>query len=116
MTADKFRTLALAIPGAVEGAHMGHADFRVQGKIFATLGYPDENFGMVKLSPAQQQLFIKKAPTAFAPCAGAWGKKGSTSVCLARAKAAELREMLASANELLVEKINAGPTRKTPRK
>jgi hypothetical protein len=107
VTAEKFRALALVIPDAVEGAHMGHADFRVRGKIFATLGHPDEKFGMVKLSPIQQQSFIKKAPMAFAPCAGAWGKNGSTSICLAQAKVADVRQALAFANKNLVSEFKA---------
>jgi hypothetical protein len=85
MTADKFRALALQLPNAIESAHMGHPDFRVDGRIFATLGYPDAGHGMVKLSPEQQRHFMKRAPRVFAPCAGAWGRQGSTSVALTAA-------------------------------
>lgn len=82
MTANDFRALALSLPGAIESAHMDHPDFRAGGKIFASLGYPEEGWGMVKLTPVQQEEFIRKSPEAFVPCAGAWGRAGSTSVQL----------------------------------
>jgi len=98
MTADKFRRLALAMPAEFESAHMGHADFRVGGKIFATLGYPDENYGMVKLTPEQQQSFMQKAPGVFEPCSGAWGRGGATSVHLVAARVDTLRGALVAAS------------------
>ena len=107
MTPDKFRSLALAIPGVIEGSHMDHADFRTQGKVFATLGYPDAKFGMVKLMPKEQRSFIKKSPGTFAPIDGAWGKNGATSVHLAKAKANEVRDALEAAHEYLVAKLKA---------
>jgi hypothetical protein len=61
---------------------MNHPDFRVQGKIFATLGYPGDEWGMVKLTPEQQYLFIRKSPGAFRPCNGIWGRRGATNVHL----------------------------------
>jgi hypothetical protein len=93
MTAEQFRCMALALPDAEEREHMGHPDFRVGGRIFASLGYPDEEWGMVKLYPDQQRDFMAIAPKVFAPVKGEWGRKGCTSVCLkastqARAKAA----------------------------
>src|SRR5688500_12537288 len=91
VTADEFRSLALDFSGAIESSHMNHPDFRIGGKIFASLGYPDDNHGMVKLTPEQQGTFLKKAPRVFAPCAGAWGKQGSTSVDLATVKADLMR-------------------------
>src|ERR1700684_2806187 len=75
--------MALSLPGAEEGSHMKHLDFRVGGKIFATLGYPDADWGMVQLMPEQQEDFMALAPEAFQPAAGAWGRKGSTLVKLA---------------------------------
>ena len=66
---------------AAEGAHMGHPDFRVNGKIFATL-HPDLKSGMVKLTPAQQEIFIGDHPALFAPESGAWGRQGCTRVRL----------------------------------
>jgi hypothetical protein len=97
MTPDKFRELALGFPGASESGHMGHPDFRVNGKIFATLGYPDDKHGMVKLTPAQQGEFVKKNGGIFNPCAGAWGERGATSVLLASAKVASVRSALDAA-------------------
>jgi hypothetical protein len=81
---DDFRRFALSLPGAIESAHMGHPDFRVSGRIFATLQYPTEAFGMVALDPAQQREFILSEPDAFLPVKGAWGVKGATNVRLGR--------------------------------
>ena len=81
--ADDFRRLALAFPGAEERVHMGHPDFRVGGKIFATLAYPDDRWAMIVLHPEQQDLAIDAEPAAFKPAAGGWGRGGSTLVELA---------------------------------
>jgi hypothetical protein len=97
MTADKFRALALSLPGASESEHMRHPDFRLNGRIFATLGYPDEQHGTVKLTPAQQKKFLKQAPGVFNPCSGAWGQRGATSVHLASAGIAVIRSALKAA-------------------
>lgn len=78
---DDFRRIALALDGAVEGAHMGHPDFRVKNRIFATLHH-DRQFGMVNLTPDQQATFIRDHARAFAPESGAWGRAGCTSVRL----------------------------------
>ncbi len=94
MTADQFRTLALALPEATEGSHMDHPDFRVAGKIFATLSYPDEGWGMVKLSPEQQHEAMQLHPGSFEPAKGAWGRQGSTLVHLAAADAGTVGEAL----------------------
>ena len=82
MTPDDFRSIALGLPEAVESAHMDHPDFRVRGKIFATLGYPDARYGVVKLTPDQQRAFMDAHPEVFVPAAGAWGARGMTSVLL----------------------------------
>lgn len=79
---DDFRRLALSFEGAEEQSHMRHPDFRVKGKVFATLGYPDAAWAMVQLMPEQQQDFIALAPEAFQPANGAWGRQGSTLVRL----------------------------------
>lgn len=79
---DDFRRLALALTGAEESAHMGHPDFRVGGKIFATLGVPGDDHAMVALLPEQQELAMAAEPEAFRPAAGAWGRGGSTLVRL----------------------------------
>lgn len=76
---------------------MHHPDFRVAGKIFATLGYPDKNWGMVKLTPEQQDEFVRAKPQVFAPVKGKWGQRGATSVCLRPATKATLRRALAAA-------------------
>lgn len=91
MTAADFRKLALALSGASEGSHIGHADFCVGGKIFATRGYPDDLHGTIMLSPLDQDLLLQRQTKAFKPAAGAWGKAGSTSVILKAAPSALLR-------------------------
>ncbi len=97
MTADEFRRMALGLPQAFESAHVGHPDFRVRGKIFATLAYPDESLGMVKLTPEQQGLFIQANPDVFVPVKGGWGRRGATLVYLASATFANLRPALVAA-------------------
>ena len=97
MTAAEFRRLALSLPGVSEGSHMGHADFRVGGRIFATLGYPDRACATVLLSPADQDLLVRHHPKAFAPAPGAWGTKGSTIVVLRTASRLAVRTALESA-------------------
>src|SRR3954453_5486974 len=97
MTPNQFRRIALALPDTVEGAHMGHADFRVGGKIFATLGHPDPAFGMVQLTPDQQALLVATTPKVFAPVPGGWGRQGSTHVRLAAADAATVKHALSIA-------------------
>ena len=104
MTIDQFRNLALEIPTAVEQSHMNHPDFRVAGKIFASLGAPDANWGMVKLTPDQQRAFIEKAPEVFKPCSGAWGRAGATNVYLAAAKATIVRTALDAAAKNVAKK------------
>ena len=91
MTADGFRKLALGLPEATEGAHMAHPDFRVRGKVFATLGYPDAGFGMVKLQPAQQEALVTAEPSVYSPVSGGWGRRGATLVRLRIANARSLK-------------------------
>lgn len=93
MNASRFRELALALPEAVESAHMGHPDFRVRGKIFATLG-PDGTWGMVKLSPPQQHDFLALDGKHFSAVSGAWGRGGATWVHLRGAREASVRRAL----------------------
>lgn len=94
VTENGFRSLALALPEAVESEHMEHPDFRVGGKIFATLGHPAKGWGMVKLSPEQQHEFSKGEPKTFLPVKGAWGRRGATSVNLKAADKETLRRAL----------------------
>ncbi len=96
MTADEFRRLALSLPQAAESAHMGHPDFRVRKKIFATLG-PGETWGMVKLTPEQQGLLMQAEPDVFSPVPGGWGRRGATIVHLEAATLVVLRPALAQA-------------------
>ena len=97
MTPDAFRRLALSFEDAIESAHMRHPDFRVGGKIFATLGYPDEKWGALMLTPAQQKKCLALVPHVFRPAKGAWGRKGSTNVHLRSATKAVLLPALESA-------------------
>ncbi len=78
---------------------MDHPDFRISGRIFASLGYPDDEHGMVKLTPEQQRTFLKKAQGVFDSCAGTWGKRGATSVCLRSAPVDLLRAALNAASK-----------------
>src|SRR5262245_22695283 len=82
MTPNEFRQLALTLPEAIESAHMHHPDFRVGGRIFATLGYPNKNSAVVKLTPGEQKNFVRKNPEVFKAVKGAWGRQGSTNVYL----------------------------------
>jgi len=93
MTADEFRRLALALPEAVESSHMDHPDFRVGGKIFATLDHAGAR-GMAKLTPDQQEVLMSAEPDVFTPCAGAWGLRGCTYLILAAAEADVARAAL----------------------
>lgn len=97
MTADAFRRLALGLPEASEVGHMGHPDFRVGGKIFATLGYPDDGFAMVKLTRDQQEALVNAEPDVFSPVKGGWGLRGATNVRLRPAKVRSVRVALAAA-------------------
>jgi hypothetical protein len=97
MTAADFRRLALRFPEATESAHMNHPDFRVGGKIFATLGHPEMGVGMVKLFPDQQAEFVHAEPKVFAPVNGLWGRRGATYVHLKVAKKGNVKRALAAA-------------------
>jgi hypothetical protein len=99
MTPEAFRELALELPEAVESSHMGHADFRVGGKIFATLGGERDRdpWGMVKLTPELQPSFIEAEPDVFERISGGWGRNGATRVRLKKARAASIRRALAAA-------------------
>jgi hypothetical protein len=97
MTANDFRRLALALPEATESAHMDHPDFRVRGKIFATLTYPAQGWGMGKLTPEQQHYFSKANPHAFVSVKGAWGRRGATSVHLKNVDKEALRQAISAA-------------------
>ena len=97
MTAKGFRQIALSLPETEERSHMDHPDFRVAGKIFATLGYPDTSLGMVKLSPEDQHYFTKDHSEIFVPVEGTWGRRGATFVHLELVKKETLRKALQAA-------------------
>jgi hypothetical protein len=94
MTPDQFRRIALGLPEAVESAHMGHPDFRVRGKIFATLGAGKAERGVLKFTPEQQDMFTRIEPAMFEPATGGWGRKGWTWLQLRHAKPALTRDAL----------------------
>jgi len=96
ITADQFREQALGLPETVEGSHMNHADFRVGGKVFASLG-PDEDWGMVVLTPEGQTMRTVEEPDAFEPFPGAWGRRGCTRIWLKRARKPAVKKALAEA-------------------
>jgi hypothetical protein len=96
VTANDFRKLALELPEVTEESHMNHPDFRIRGKIFATLG-PEETWGMVKLTPEQQAVFVRTEPKVFRPVNGAWGRKGCTYVQLEAATEPSVRQAMTAA-------------------
>src|SRR6186997_2314572 len=97
MTPNEFSQLALSFPEAIESAHMHHPDFRVGGRIFATLGYPNENSAMVKLSTDEQKEFVRTGSNVFTPAKGAWGRQGATNIHLPAATLNIVRQALTSA-------------------
>jgi hypothetical protein len=113
MTAADFRRLALSLPGAEEGSHMGAADFRVGGRIFATLASQSKDYGNLMLTPELQAEFVAEVPKVFLPVAGGWGRNGATHIRLAEANEDLLAGALQAAWKLRTEK-NA-KTRKTKR-
>jgi len=82
VTPSDFRRIALSLPETVESAHMGHPDFRVKNRIFATVSYPTDAVGMVNLTPDQQDAMVSTHPDIFVPVPGAWGRKGCTHIRL----------------------------------
>ena len=111
MTADDFREIALSMHGAIESAHMGHPDFRANGRIFATLQSNDQ-WGMVKLAPEEQREFLRAHPETFVPSSGAWGRQGCTNVRLDAADRSTLR----SAMLLAWQAATAKPAPKSARR
>ena len=115
-TPQDFRRIALSLEGAEEGSHMGAVDFRVGGRIFATLASQALGYGNLALTPEQQAAFCEELPDVFLPIAGGWGRMGMTHIVLARANEDVLRGALETAWRLRVE-ANARTRRKrTPRK
>ena len=109
MTGADFRRAALSLPGATEGAHFGNADFRVGGKIFATLSLEKEGYGVLLLTPAEQAGMAGDAPEIFSPVPGGWGRDGSTRIRLAAATPDILRAALRAAYDIRVAKSAKKP-------
>jgi hypothetical protein len=116
MTPAAFRRLALRLPETEESAHMGHPDFRVRGKIFATLGYPGAGWAMVKLSAEEQAAFVAMQPHVFMPAKGAWGRAGSTLVVLRKATKGAVQAALAAAWESAAPRTSGGKRQRTQRR
>jgi hypothetical protein len=110
MDAEDFRRIALSLEGAEEGSHMGAADFRVGGRIFATLASQSQGYGNLMLDPEQQAAFVAELPGVFLPVHGGWGRNGVTHVRLAAANEDLLEGALRTAWKLRVAK-NAKKTR-----
>jgi len=104
MNAADFRRIALSLEGAEEGSHMGHADFRVGGRIFATLASQAQGYGNLMLTPEQQASFVEELPDIFLPVHGGWGSGGATHVRLAKASEDVLEGALGTAWKLRVER------------
>ena len=115
MTPADFRRCALSLPNAEEYSHMGAADFRVGGHIFATLASVKDGFGNLMLTPEQQALFVADAPEVFLPVKGGWGRNGATHIRLAQTDEATLTGALSAAYNLRVEK-NGASKKKASRK
>lgn len=112
MTPDAFRHIVLGLQGVVEGAHMGHADFRAGGRVFAGLT-ADERQASLRLPPAEQAAMLAESPAAFAPAAGAWGRQGWTLMDLAAVDAAMARAAVVLAWEHTISSPTNG--RRQPR-
>jgi len=110
MTPDDFRRIALSLDGAEEGSHMGAVDFRVGGRIFATLASVKQGYGNLMLTPEQQADFVGEQPDIFVPIAGGWGRMGSTHIRLAAADEDILEGALRAAWKTRIEK-NTKPAR-----
>ena len=108
MTAKDFRRIALSFDGSEEGSHMGAADFRVAGRIFATLASVKEGYGNLMLTPELQAEFLAERPDLFLPIHGGWGRNGATHIRLAVADEDSLRGALHSTWKLRVEKNKKG--------
>ncbi len=114
MTAADFRRLALLLEGAEEGSHMGAADFRVGGRIFATLASQDQGYGNLMLSLEQQAAFVEEEPKVFLPIPGGWGRNGATHIRLAAASEDVLAGALHTAWKLRVEKNAKSGSKRPP--
>jgi len=113
---ELFRRLALQLPGAVESSHMGHPDFRLNNRIFATLSAQDKGCGVLKLTPEQQQSFLTEQPEVFTPVQGGWGRMGMTFLHLHHANESLIAGALSTAFHNLQKKQSEKKTSKKPGK
>lgn len=117
MNAADFRRIALSLEGAEEGSHMGATDFRVGGRIFATLASVKQGYGNLMLTVEQQQAFVAEEPEVFVPIPGGWGRMGMTHIKLAATNEDLMAGALRTAWKLRVEKNRkAGPKRQVGKK
>lgn len=117
MHAGDFRRIALRLEGAEEGSHMGNPDFRVGGRIFATLASANQGYGNLMLAPEQQAAFVEELPEVFIPVAGGWGRMGATHIRLAAANKDLLEGALRTAWKLRIEKnAKTGRKKRVPAK
>jgi len=116
MNAEDFRRIALSFEGAEEGSHMGVPDFRVRGRIFATLASQDQGYGNLMLTPEQQADFVRELPEIFLPIPGGWGRMGMTHIRLAQASEEVLDGALRTAWRLRVEKNKKKKTKRATRR
>ncbi|MGA8101559.1 MAG: MmcQ/YjbR family DNA-binding protein [Candidatus Acidiferrales bacterium] len=117
MDIHDFRRIALSLEGAEESSHMGNPDFRVGGRIFATLASADKGYGNLMLTPEQQAALVEELPEVFVPIAGGWGRMGATHIRLAAAKEDVLAGALHVAWKLRLEKNKkSGKTSRAPAK
>lgn len=104
MTIDDFRRIALSLEGTEESSHMGQPDFRVGGRIFATLAAAAQGYGNLMLAPEQQAAFVEELPEVFVPIAGGWGRNGATHIRLSAVSEDVLAGALRTAWKLRLEK------------
>jgi hypothetical protein len=97
MTTEQFRRLALSLPNTSEQSHVGHPDFRVRGRIFATAGYPRAGWAMIKLTLDQQRQVVHADPAIFMPVPGGWGRRGATAIRLRAATKGKVEAALLTA-------------------
>src|SRR5262245_13056668 len=113
MTPADFKRIALSLDGVEEGSHMGAVDFRVGGRIFATLASQSQGYGNLALTPQEQAAFCSELPDVFLPIAGGWGRMGMTHIVLANANEDLLRGALQTARRLRVEANTRTKKRRT---
>jgi len=115
MNVADFRRIALSLQGAEERSHMGQPDFRLDGRIFATLASARQGYGNLMLTPEQQAAFVEEMPEVFLPIQGGWGRMGMTHIRLAEASEDVLYGALHTAWKLRIEKnAKSGRTKRLP--